>query len=56
MAATAEFYSGLVAEEATTTALDGRAPSLAPAVDITFSKPSASFKSSAAGLRFRKLK
>ncbi|KAJ2786512.1 hypothetical protein GGI15_001476 [Coemansia interrupta] len=50
---TTELGSGLMAEEAV---FDGRTPSLAPAVDITFSKPSAVFKSSKAGLRFRKLK
>ncbi|KAJ2234563.1 hypothetical protein IWW45_003302, partial [Coemansia sp. RSA 485] len=54
--ATTEFGSGLAAEEAAAATLGGRAPSLAPAVDITFSRPSASFKNSAAGLRFRKLK
>ncbi|KAJ1770071.1 hypothetical protein LPJ74_003512 [Coemansia sp. RSA 1843] len=36
--------------------LGARVPSLAPAVDITFSRPSAAIKGSKAGLRFRKLK
>ncbi|KAJ2538076.1 hypothetical protein EV175_006540, partial [Coemansia sp. RSA 1933] len=36
--------------------LGARVPSLAPAVDITFSRPSATIKGSKAGLRFRKLK
>ncbi|KAJ2076682.1 hypothetical protein H4R24_005562 [Coemansia sp. RSA 988] len=36
--------------------ISGHTPSLAPAVDITFSRPSASVKGSRAGLRFRKLR
>ncbi|KAI8324230.1 hypothetical protein GQ54DRAFT_74827 [Martensiomyces pterosporus] len=48
-----ELSCGPTAEETT---LSGRAPSLAPAVDITFSKAPAPLKDSKAGLRFRKLR
>ncbi|KAJ1925908.1 hypothetical protein EC988_010341, partial [Linderina pennispora] len=44
---------GPTEEEST---LSGHAPSTAPAVDITLSKPHASAKASRTGLRLRKLR
>ncbi|KAJ2612819.1 hypothetical protein H4S08_002534 [Coemansia sp. RSA 1365] len=51
--ANAELSYGPAPEDST---ISGHTPSLAPAVDITFSRPSASVKGSRAGLRFRKLR